>query len=193
MCNIWLLLPLISRKDAKSYYYKLISSLSFQSRANYAQRSLDDSLVNKQKFFSLLSDVWAKLFKSKLWFIDPQPRQQECILECFVEIPIVGSNNFMLVLAMPVHLSYKAAATLFQLTIDELDQDDSNDALNEFGNILAGQVQRTLNEETQLEVPIQIPKEQAESLIENIHPDWEIFAEDEEGTRLYAGVFVGKD
>lgn len=99
----------------------------------------------------------------------------------------------MLVLAMPVHLSYKAAATLFQLTIDELDQDDSNDALNEFGNILAGQVQRTLDEETQLEVPIQIPKAQAESLIENIHPDWEIFAEDEEGTRLYAGVFVGKD
>ena len=85
MCNIWLLLPLISRKDAKSYYYKLISSLSFQSRANYAQRSLDDTPVNKQKFFSLLSDVWAKLFKSKLWFIDPQPRQQECILECFVE------------------------------------------------------------------------------------------------------------
>ncbi len=148
--------------------------------------------MNKQTFFSLLSDVWSKIFKSELRFIEPQPRQQECILECFVEIPIVGSSNFMLVLAMPTKLSYKAAATLFQVAIEELSQDDANDALQELGNILAGQVQRKLSEDTQLEVPIQLPKEQAQSLIEDIDPDWEIFAADEDGTRLYAGVFVEK-
>lgn len=148
--------------------------------------------MNKQTFFSLLSDVWTKLFNSELRFIEPQPRQQECILECFVEIPIIGSSNFMLVLAMPTKLSYKAASTFFQLTIEELSQDDANDALYELGNILAGQVQRNLSEETQLEVPVQLPKEQAQSLIEDIDPNWEIYAEDEDGTRLYAGVFVGK-
>ncbi|WP_156508677.1 chemotaxis protein CheX, partial [Oleiphilus sp. HI0132] len=148
--------------------------------------------MNKQTFYSLLSGVWTKLFGAELKYIEPQPHQQECILECFVEIPIVGQNNFLMVLAMPTKLSYRAASLLFQLPEEELSKNDANDALCELGNILAGQVQLEISEDTHLDVPIQLTKEQAQTLMQDIEPDWEVFTQDEDGTTIYAGVFIGQ-
>lgn len=148
--------------------------------------------MNKQTFYSLLSGMWDKLFGAKLKYVEPQPHKQECILECFVEIPIVGRNNFLLVLAMPTKLSYKAASSLFELPLDDIEEADASDALNELGNILAGQVQREISEDTHLDLPIPLTKEQAQELMQGIEPDWEVFTEDEDDTIIYAGVFIGQ-
>jgi CheY-specific phosphatase CheX len=154
---------------------------------------LDARYVNKQTFYKLLSGIWVKLLGTKLSYIEPQPQKQECILECFVEIPIVGQNNFLLVLAMPTKLSYKAASTLFELPVDDITEADANDALNELANILAGQVQREINEDTHLDIPISLTKEQAQTLMQDIEPDWEIFTQDDEENNIYAGVFIGQN
>lgn len=136
--------------------------------------------------------MWTRLLGTKLSYIEPQPAKQECILECFVEIPIVGQNSFLLVLAMPKKLSHKAASTLFELPVDDITPEDANDALNELANILAGQVQREISEDTHLDLPIPLSKEQAQALMEDIEPDWEVFAQDDEGTNIYTGVFIGQ-
>lgn len=136
--------------------------------------------------------MWSKLFSAELNYIEPQPRKQECILECFVEIPIVGRSNFLLVLAMPTQLSFQAASSLFELPINDISNDDARDALNELGNILAGQVQRQISEETHLDLPISLSKDQAQELMQDIEPDWEVFAENNEDMIIYAGVFIGQ-
>ena len=136
--------------------------------------------------------MWNSLFGTTLNYIEPQPHKQECILECFVEIPIVGRSNFLLVLAMPSQLSYQAASSLFELSVDDITKEDARDALNELGNILAGQLQREISEETHLDLPVSLSKEQAQVLMQGIEPDWEVFAQNEESMIIYAGVFIGQ-
>ena len=145
--------------------------------------------MTKQLFFDLLKNTWFKLFQTSLTFIEPQPKLQECLFECFVEIPIVGKKKFLLVMAMPMHLSYEVAATFFQLEQQELSEADANDAMNELVNILAGQVQRQLNEDTVLDLPISLTKNQAQTIIHGIEPDWEIFGQHKHDV-IYAGVFI---
>lgn len=145
--------------------------------------------MTKQLFFNLLKDTWLKLFQTKLGFIEPQPKIQECLFECFVEIPIVGKKKFLLVMAMPMRLSYEVAATFFQLERPDLNDADANDAMNELVNILAGQVQRQLNEDTVLDLPITLTKDQAQTIIHGIEPDWEIFGQHKNDV-IYAGVFI---
>jgi hypothetical protein len=145
--------------------------------------------VTKQLLFNLLQDTWLKLFQKSLVFIEPQPQVQECLFECFIEIPIVGKKRFLLVLALPESLSYEVAADFFQLDQQDLTQDDASDAINELVNMLAGQVQRELNEDTLLDLPITLSKDQAQSLIMGIEPDWEIYAQNNTHI-IYAGVFI---
>lgn len=145
--------------------------------------------MTKQLFFDLLKDTWLKLFQTKLVFIEPQPKIQECLFECFVEIPIVGKKKFLLVMAMPMGLSYEVAATFFHLEQQDLSDADANDAMNELVNILAGQVQRQLNEDTVLDLPITLTKDQAQTIIHGIEPDWEVFGQHKKDV-IYAGVFI---
>jgi len=151
---------------------------------------MDIPSVNKQTFFGFLSETWTKLIDEQLSYIEPQILAQECILECFVEIPIVGKNTFLLVLAMPKKLSYEVGASLFQLPCSELNDADANDAMSELANILAGQVQRQLNEDTLLDIPAPLSKNEAQNIMKNIEPDWEVFARHNEEV-IYAGVFTG--
>ena len=147
--------------------------------------------MTKQLFFDLLKDTWLRLFNSSLAYIEPQPQLQECIFECFVEIPIVGTKQFLLVMAMPKHMSYEVAGILFQEDPEALSEADANDALNELVNILAGQVQRQLNEDTVLDLPISLSKDQAQTIIQDIKPDWEIFGQYKKDV-IYAGVFIAQ-
>jgi tRNA A58 N-methylase Trm61 len=145
--------------------------------------------VTKHLFFNLLQDTWLTLFRSSLIFIDPQPQAQECLFECFVEIPIVGKKKFLLVFALPEKLSYEVASDFFQLKQEELTKEDASDAINELVNMLAGQVQQELSEDTILDLPLALSRDQAQRLIMDIQPDWEIYARHHEHV-LYAGVFI---
>lgn len=136
--------------------------------------------------------MWSRLFGTELIYVEPQPHKLECALEYFVEIPIVGRHNFLLVLAVSSKLSYKAAASLFELPVEDISIEDANDAMSELGNILAGQVQREINEDTHLDLPIQLTKEQAQALMHDIEPDWEVFAQDDANNIIYTGVFIGQ-
>lgn len=145
--------------------------------------------MTKQLFFDLLKDTWFKLFQSSLVFIEPQPKIQECLFEYFVEIPIVGKKKFLLVIAMPIRLSYEVAGIFFHLEVQDLSEADANDAMNELVNILAGQVQCQLNEDTVLDLPVPLTKDQAQTIIHGIEPDWEIFGQHKSDV-IYAGVFI---
>lgn len=112
-----------------------------------------------------------------------------CLLECFVEIPIKGERNFLLVLALPKSLTYFLASLFFQLDQSEISPEDANDSLNEIGNILAGSIQKQISEETTLDIPIPLTKDKALLLMKGIEPDWEIYLKDADDC-LYAGVFI---
>ncbi len=148
--------------------------------------------MNKQLLYKLILETWSTYINIDLKPVNHSVDWQSCEFGCFIEIPIVGKQKFLLVLAASEKLAFVIASQFFQLAVDELTTQDATDSLGELANMLAGKVQQHLSEETQLELPIKVEKENAFKIMESIGPNWEAYARQDE-LILYVGVHGPSD
>lgn len=149
--------------------------------------------INQQQLAEIAGTVWSSLLGMTLRereTSEPSPTEEWHSASATVHIS--GSWNGLVILSCSTTLARRAAAAMFEMSVDDLDDLEVADALGELVNIIGGNLKCLLPEPSQLSLPtvslgaahvVTIP---GAGLLENVELE-------SDGDRLYVAVWNRRD
>jgi chemotaxis protein CheX len=109
--------------------------------------------IHQEQIIEIARHVWSSLLGMTLHPFETTESQPGDVHSTTAAVHISGSRNVSVILSCPTTLAGRAAAAMFEMGEDELEDGEVADAVGELVNIIGGNIKCLLPEPSQLSLP----------------------------------------